>query len=232
MSGEVAYTECDDDSGPCPFYLASLEAASSKAVTLSATCDDGSTDRITLDNLVLALSQPTFGVEEGGTQSIGFPAAGLILDTAFDATQSEAREASHLRVRRPTRDAIVISVDGATFQARDLRVVFELPCGRDSKTQVSALVDLLDPGDGSQLAYAPEVDISVPATVTCGAVVPLTASVSDRDADVESERWFVDDVLMSNSLASMSFTEDHQLKLVVRDSRGATTTAVKDVQCN
>ena len=56
-------------------------------------------------------------------------------------------------------------------------------------------------------------------------------SVSDADSDLASVRWRVDGVLMQYGITSMAFTQAHLLELVVRDARGATVTAKKNVGC-
>jgi len=227
LSGEVGYSECMNADGVsgCPFYLGELEAASSRSMTISAKCKDGTEERLMLDNLLIALSQPAFGVAEGGTNAVGFPSGALVVDTAFDIGRD------HARVRRPNRQPVVFSAGGGTFSASGLGVGFELPCN-ESTTDIAATVNLVDPGGGSQLAYAPEVDILIPDTVTCGSAVQLAARVEDRDDDLVSTRWMVDGVLMQKGISSMSVTEPHELALVAKDARGAATTARKVVQCN
>lgn len=64
---------------------------------------------------------------------------------------------------------------------------FELPCGRSS-TDVVATLDLVDPGDGSQLAYAPVVQIDIPDVVTCGTSVALDATVLQLPSGIATSR--------------------------------------------
>ncbi len=86
----------------------------------------GQEDRVTLDNLVIGLSQPAFGVSEGGSDAVGFPAGALVVDTAFDVGRD------HVRVKRPNRETVLLSADGGEFSANGLVVGFELPCGQST----------------------------------------------------------------------------------------------------
>ena len=192
---------------------------------MEAKCKDGTQERMTLDNLVIALGQPAFGVAEGSTEAVGFPAGSLVMDTAFDVGRD------HARVQRPNREPVFVSAGGGRFSAEGIVVGLELPCG-GSTTNVTATLNLVDPGDGSQLAHAPQVEIGIADMVTCGSTVPLDATVADRDGDLVSLRWRVDGVLMEEGLVSMTFSETHEMELTARDARGAATTAKKVVQCN
>ena len=79
--------------------------------------------------------------------------------------------------------------------------------------------------------HPPSATIGVPSTVPCPSTKPLTKTVSDLDGDVASVRWLVDGVLLQDGTTSMQFSQAHTLQLDVRDSRGATKTAVKTVSC-
>ena len=112
LSGKLGYSECSDGSDPCPFYLGSFEAASSSRVTVRATCKDGGLGRILLDNLVVALSQPAFGIQDG-LEDVGFPAGALVVDTAFDVGRS-----FHARVLGRASDPRVCSSVGPQRRLR------------------------------------------------------------------------------------------------------------------
>jgi hypothetical protein len=71
----------------------------------------------------------------------------------------------------------------------------------------------------------------VPTTVGCPDDVALTVDVDDAESDVTSVRWRVDGVLLDDALTSVPFTQSHELTAIVRDSRGATTTSRKQVDC-
>jgi hypothetical protein len=60
----------------------------------------------------------------------------------------------------------------------------------------------------------------------------LTATVSDIDGDAGPVRWRVDGVWMAPGTNAMVVSENHLLEAVVRDARGATTTAIKELTCN
>lgn len=59
----------------------------------------------------------------------------------------------------------------------------------------------------------------------------LSKSVSDADDDIASVRWLVDGVLLEDGTDELHFTRGHELTLIVRDERGATTTDVQIVSC-
>jgi hypothetical protein len=61
--------------------------------------------------------------------------------------------------------------------------------------------------------------------------VTLTKSAADADDDIASLRWLVDGVLLEDATEELHFTEAHELTLIVRDERGATTTDVEIVSC-
>jgi hypothetical protein len=69
------------------------------------------------------------------------------------------------------------------------------------------------------------------ATGTCGAPRALTATISDPNGDAGPMRWKVDGVLLAPGTSTMVVTGSHTLEAVVRDARGATTTAKKVVSC-
>jgi hypothetical protein len=73
------------------------------------------------------------------------------------------------------------------------------------------------------------VAITVPSTLTCPQTRALTGTASDADSDLASVRWKVDDVLLSASTTSTTFTQDHERTAMVTDSRGATRTVSKYV---
>jgi hypothetical protein len=76
------------------------------------------------------------------------------------------------------------------------------------------------------------ISINNAAPITCPRTVTPSATASDPDNDLVSVRWYVDDVLMSASTTSFTFTTTHELRAVATDSRGARTTATKTIVCN
>jgi hypothetical protein len=56
-------------------------------------------------------------------------------------------------------------------------------------------------------------------------------SRGDPDGDYDSLRWIVDGVLLEEIWPTIPFTESHEIKAVLRDSRGATGTATKAIAC-
>ena len=110
--------------------------------------------------------------------------------------------------------------DGASLE-------FSVPCGDD---EIDVLVWWGYSGVGVE-DHPPQATIGVPSAVACPSTRTLSKSLYDADGDLASARWFVDGVLMQGGITSMAFTQAHQLKLVARDARGATTTAIKNVGC-
>jgi hypothetical protein len=227
LTGRVGYSQCEggNDAGPCPFYLGSLTAAASTSMTLNVTCADQSRQRVRVENLVLSLSQPAFGIDAEADAKKGFPAAGLLVETSFDV----GRE--HYRSRRPNRLPVTFDADGNSFDASGLVMNLQVPCNATTG-QVTATVTLKDPGDGSSLAAPPNVDMLVPALVDCsGGATALSAAVTDPDGDVQSVRWTIDGVLMAPSVSTVISTGPHELQVTARDKRGAATTDRRSITC-
>jgi hypothetical protein len=175
---------------------------------------------------VIKLSQPAFGIAQQGTSttSKGFPKGGLVFESSFNVgTVSFA-------TRRPTRANAVITASGTTFNASNLTVTMTVPCN-NSTAAITARITARDPGNGSALGKPPVVTNTTSATGTCGAARALTATVSDPNGDAGPVRWVVDGVLLPPSATTMVVTGSHTLEAVVRDARGATTTAKKVVSC-
>ena len=105
-----------------------------------------------------------------------------------------------------------------------------VPCNT-STASITARLTARDPGNGTALGKPPVVTNTTATTGDCGRDRALTASVSDPDADAGPVRWKVDGVLMAPGTSSMIVTGTHTLEAVVRDSRGATTTARRQVTC-
>lgn len=133
LTGSAGYSFCRDGnaSAPCPFYLGSFDALAATDITASATCADNTSARITLTDLVVKLSQPAFGIAEQGTDAKGFPLGGLIFETAF------AVGTQYITARRPSGANAIVEANGATFNAEDLVVTFQVPCN-SSQASVTA----------------------------------------------------------------------------------------------
>lgn len=194
-------------------------------MTLDVICDDQSRQRVRVENLLLSLTQPAFGIDAEGDAKKGFAAGGLLVETTFDVDHE------HYRMRRPNRVPVTFDAEGNAFDASGLVMNVQVPCN-GTTGQVTATVTLEDPGDGSSLAAPPDVDVLVPALVDCsGGATPLTASVTDPDNDVQSVRWTIDGVLMSPSVSTVVFTGPHELQVTARDGRGAATTDRRSITC-
>ncbi|MBK8234807.1 MAG: DUF1929 domain-containing protein [Deltaproteobacteria bacterium] len=225
ITGSMGYSLCAEGNADaaCPFYLGSLEFELTESLVLPITCGE-STDTHTLSSLHVALGQPAFGVSEADSPWKAFPAGSLWLEASgvLDGVPFELRRPnpSPLYMRAGEAWALLQGIDGASFE-------FSVPCDGES---TDVVVWWGYSGVGLE-AQPPEATIGVPDEVTCPSTLTMSKSVADGDDDLESVRWRIDGVLMEDGLAEMTFTEPHELELVVRDSRGATTVARKSVDC-
>jgi len=227
LTGSTGYSFCTEGNGsaPCPFYLGSFEAVATSTITATLTCADNTTVRRRISNLVIKLSQPAFGIAEQGTSRKGFPRGGLILESAFEV------DGQHVTARRPASNDVIVDAAGTTFAATDLSVTLQVPCN-SSVAAITVKVSAHDAGvTGGALGERPGVVNTTGTTGTCGASRPLTATVSDPNGDAGSLRWRVDGVLLAPATTSMVVSGPHSIEAVVRDARGATTTAREDVSC-
>ncbi len=225
ITGTMGYSLCaaGNASAPCPFYLGSLEFDLGQPLVLPMTCGS-STETHTLSSLSVQLEQPAFGVAQQGTAWKGFPSGSIVL------AAEGVVDGVPFHIRRPNAEPVYLRAGQAwtLLQGTDgAWLEFSVPCGDDS-------ADVLVWWGYSGVALddsPPTATITLPSAVTCPSTRVLTKSVSDADGDLASVRWRVDGVLMSAATTSMTFTQAHQLELVARDARGATTIARKTVGC-
>lgn len=225
LSGTIGYSLCagGNASAPCPFHLGSLELELDAPLVLPVTCG-GSTTTHTLSELSMRLDQPAFGISQQGTAWKGFPPGALVVDAegVLDSVPFHVRRPNQepLKLRAGQAWVLMQGVDGAWLE-------FSVPCGEDD-------IDVVVWWGYANVAvedFPPQATINVASNVTCPSTPTLSKSVSDGDGDLASARWRVDGVLMQDGITSMSFTQPHLLELVVRDARGATITAKKNVGC-
>ena len=172
----------------------------------------------------MKLSQPAFGIAEEGTDANGFPPGGLIFETAF------AVGTQYITARRPSGANAIVEANGATFNAEDLVVTFQVPCN-SSQASVTARFTAKSPTTSGALGGPPVVTNTTATGGTCGASRTLSATVADPNSDAGAVRWRVDGVLMAPSTSTLVVNGVHTVEAVVRDGRGATTTAKKVVSC-
>lgn len=223
LSGSAGFSPCRDGNAtaPCPFYLGSLTASTSSAISPTALCSDGSSATLSVSSVSIALSQPSTGIARQGTTERGFPAGGMVLSvTATVGGQPYTR-------RLPTSHEVVGTQNAAALTIPNVDTPLVLPCGAGTTT-VTARVTL---ASTTATGSPPTATVTVPSQVTCGVARALTATTSDPDSDIVSTRWLVDGVLLASSVSSVTFTGPHELSVRVRDSRGATSTAKKVVSC-
>jgi hypothetical protein len=229
LSGSVGYSFCRDGNAtaPCPFYLGSFFALASSTLYPALTCADSSTARLELSNLSFKLGQPAFGIDEEATTSIGFPKGSLVFDASFDINEQ------HFTTRQPNTSNVIVTAAGNVFSANNLTLNLTLPCNTSFTTlQVQISVSPPTTSGGGSIGRPPAVTNSTSATGACNASRSLIASVTDPDSDAGAVRWRVDGVLMAPGTSSMIVSEPHTLEAIARDSRGATTTATKELSCN
>ena len=215
LSGSVGYGFCRDGNAqePCPFFLGSLDAAAQSTITATMNCDGGGRQTHRIENLLVQLGQPAFGIQAEDSTQVGFPGGAMILKTSFDVGRNR------VSVRRPNGADVVGEASGQLFSAGDLDVQLTVPCGQTQST-ITVRLTLEHPSDGSALDHPPEVSITTPAQVDCsGGSTALTADASDRDDDLVSVRWLIDGVLMSSSVTTLSFTTGHVLEAVATGHR-------------
>jgi len=228
LTGSVSYSFCADGntSEACPFYLGSLNAVATSKLTVNLTCDDNTTMLLTAKNLTFSLAQPAIGMHEKATTTIGFPAGGMMLDTAFDV------DTEHFVAHRPLGSDTYVSAQLEDFTADNLDIAMTVPCPSGGRASFTTRLSLYDPNDGSALDRPPSVTNDLPSQVPCnGNPTPLAATASDVDNDLAEVRWLVDDVLIASSISTMVFSAGHTVTVRARDARGATSSDTKVVSC-
>lgn len=225
VSGHVAYSRCrDGNSSSCPFYLGALDLQATSALQVGIECPAG-VQLVTLEDLQVQLLQPALGIDSAGTSDKGFPAGALALETTFDVwSQPQV-------VRSVNPLPIVVSADGAGFEAIDIPLRAQAPCFEGGEQVAWGEAEVVVRLEGLVIASPPSLSITVPTSFGCPTTKSLTASVSDPDGDLATVRWYVDDVLVDASKHSMTFTESHVLRAVARDARGAASTDVRAITC-
>ena len=225
LSGSIGYSECaaGNDDGPCPFYLGSLELTLDEPLTISLECG-GPPEVHVLEELSVRLVQPALGIAEEDTDWRAFPSGALVL-AAEGVVDSQPFSA----LGPARRDFQLVAADG-WVQMQGLGgsyVELTIPCGEDTADVVAWLGFSADGWPGEP----PDITIDVPSEVECPSTVELEKTASDQENDIVSVRWRVDGVLLDEAVTEIPFTQAHELTAIVRDSRGATTTAVKQVGC-
>ena len=226
ITGTVGFSECTEgnSSGPCPFYLGSLEVEITEPLELGVTCD-GVPISYELEELTIRLAQPAFGIAKHNAVMRKFPPGAITLeaDGVVNGFPFSSRRINENPVQM-VASAGWISMLGKNYGAT---VDLVIPCGSTS-TEVALKWDF------SAVAWPgkpPTIQIDVPSTVSCPDTVSLDATAADLDNDIESIRWLVDGVLLEESVTELDFTTSHELTAIVRDQRGATRTASKSVTC-
>jgi len=228
LSGELGYSLCRDGNKfeSCPFYIGSMHLEASSSLDVDLECPDGTFETVTLDNLEIDLAQPAMGIDEKGSKDKGFPTRSLVLDATFDVASLP------YAIRGLNEIPVLVSADGDEFEALDIPFRGEAPCTAGGTGIARGEFDITLRFRASTTDEPPTVDITMPSSTTCGHRETFTATTSDPDGDIVSTRWYVDDVLMDAGETFVYFNSAHDIRAVVRDSRGATTTDEVTITCN
>jgi hypothetical protein len=178
-----------------------------------------------LDDLHVELAQPAMGIAPAGSNWRGFPDGALVL-SATGILDGESFTTSG-----PARRDFKLNTNGAGFVqllgANGAYLELTVPCG-EGTSEVLARMQFQT---SSWLGSPPIIDITVPNAVTCPSTVPLNKTVTDANGDIAEVRWWVDGVLLDETVTAIPFTAAHTLTARVRDARGATRTKTKSVGC-
>ena len=226
LAGEVGFSLCPDGNqqAPCPFYLGSAEVEATATPTITLDCPDGSQRSEQMTDLEISLLQPAFGIDGQNNNTKGFPAGGLVLEASATVGGKTYRE------RGATNLVALLTASPTSFSVSGAPVSFMVDCGAHTE-RVDLTFDLEEASSGAVLEEPPTLTITTPSQVTCGQTTNLTANASDPDGDLDTVRWYVDDVLLAPTVSSLVFTEAHTLRAVARDDRGATTTDEIQISC-
>src|SRR5690606_17642878 len=85
--------------------------------------------------------------------------------------------------------------------------------------------------EGAAVGSPPTASIDMPSSVTCGTIVDLDVDTADVENDIASVRWEVDGVLLDGSLDELEVSAAHEVRVLVRDARGATTVDTHAIAC-
>lgn len=222
--GTVSFskTEDPDGDGYRPFFLGSFGVTRDQVWGHSDMCQDGSPLQLWIKNLSLQLVQPTFGVEEIATGSVGMPAGSLRMLATFEAN------GEMFTLEGWNEDEVYFEAQDFYFEANNVDVSFSIPCG-DADLPIRVRFNVKY---SQVLAIGPEVEeITTPTSVSCGQTVSLNADIEDLDADLVSTRWYVDDILLGAAVSSIQVEETISLRVVATDARGAVSSMEKVVSC-
>lgn len=212
-------------SAPCPIYIGSAEVELVDPLTIALQCG-AQTVTHELEDLDLTLAQPAFGIQSHAYPVwSAFPDASLVFD-------------AHTVVDGLTFDTFLPSEECTSmlFNAGwasvplygQFSVTIDVPCGGDL-VEVEAWFGLTAT---SWQGSPPSGMITVPNSVSCPSTQALSVTASDAENDIVSVRWQVDGVLLEEGTSTMAFTQPHTVTAILRDTRGATQTLTKFVDCS
>lgn len=223
LTGTMGYSMCPEgETGTtCPFYLGSLAVSGTSSATIIDTCPDASTFTMVVDDLDIELLQPAMGIADAGSYLKGFPKGALHLQGQVTV------DGESYTIRGVNEEPFTFTAGYFGLFAAGLDIGLTLPCG-------SGTIDMIvriDLRSAAILDEAPIATIDTPDEVSCPTTLALHGTAVDPDDDLASVRWVVDDVLIARGVSSIPMTSDHEIRLVARDARGATTTVRQSVHC-
>lgn len=227
LYGDVGFSLCPGGNAtdPCPFYLGSLSAQSFGTLSVPYGCGTNTYNAI-LYAIDIQLGQPAFGISQEGTDMVGFPKGSIVFDATYKRNGGATKH-----VRGTNEVDVVFEASASGIEAAEIPLFAQIqPCASGEPFTVIATIDLVTKSTGPKES-PPAVSIDVPSSVTCSVPTTLASTSSDPDGDVDDVRWYVDDELVHAGTTALTWTTSHELKAVVRDDRGAATTATKTVSC-
>jgi hypothetical protein len=225
VTGTMGSSQCAEGNAvePCPFYVGSLHVELAQSLSMEVDCG-GTPVAFPLDALEIDLLQPAMGMDLPADDTKVFPRGALHLRTHVEVGTFSF---DHVEANQ-TKLYIDEGGDWMSADGGDgLEVYFGVPCNGQLEPMIAWLVL----ADASVTGSPPSASIDMPSSVGCGTSVDLDVDASDPDDDIARVRWEVDGVLLDDSLDSIEINAAHEIRVIVRDARGATTTDTHAITC-
>ena len=208
----------------CPFYVGSMHLAPTETLTLPLSCN-GMMEEHEITALSIDLVQPAMGIGEDGTSWKAFPPRALVVEATGEVDELP------IYVRGPIELPIYYRAgEGWTLLVGEggSYIDLQVPCNgelADVKLAWGFSEDTVT-------ASPPTLTIGTPATVACPDEVALVlSSGGDPDDDLVALDWIVDGVLIDGAFPTIDVTTGHEITAILRDSRGAATSATTTIAC-
>lgn len=223
--GSMGSSTCTEGNAedPCPFYLGSLHIEQVQSLGVEIDCD-GTPIELPLDALEVDLVQPAMGIDIEGNYWKGFPPGALHLRTHLDVGPFAFE---HVEANQEKVFVLTSGEWMSAGPANGVEFYFDVPCN-GQREPMKAWFELME---STTIGTPPAASIDMPSSVTCGTTVDLDVDASDVENDIASIRWELDGVLLDGSLDEIEVNAPHQVRVVVRDARGATTVDAHVIDC-